>query len=78
MAVVDGIYRHFGLRLSEQARARMSAYLADNPQHKNGAHRYSLEDFGLDAESVTARFKHYTEQFQVLSPRSSLRALHTT
>ena len=66
MAAVDGIYRRFGFRLTEEARARMHAYLANNTQHKHGEHRYSLGDFGLDAHAVTARFKRYDEQFQVL------------
>lgn len=65
MATVERIYRRFGFRLSEEARARMHAYIANNKQHKHGEHRYSLDDFGLDAHAVAARFKRYNEEFQV-------------
>jgi hypothetical protein len=71
MAAVEAIYRHFRFRLSEEARARMRAYLANNPQHKHGAHRYALEDFGLDAKTVGARFRRYTEQFCIASAGSA-------
>src|SRR5262249_51471046 len=64
----EGIYRRFSFDLTQEARARMLSFLADNPQHKNGAHRYSLADFGLDAETVRARFKRYSDHF--LNPSS--------
>jgi len=78
MAVVESIYRRFGFHLSDQARARMRIYLESNPQHKNGVHRYSLEEFGLDAETVAAQFKRYTEQFHVSLACGSIRALGNT
>jgi len=68
MAAVEGIYRRFGICLTPEARARMLTFLANNPQHKNGAHRYSLADFGLDAATVRARFKRYSDHF--LNPSS--------
>jgi hypothetical protein len=34
-----------------------------NPQHKHGRHRYSSADFGLDDDSIRARFASYLEQF---------------
>ena len=74
MAVADDIYRRFGFELSDEARTRMLTFLANNPQHKNGAHRYSLADFGLDAEAVVTRFKAYTDRFGIPVARDTSRA----
>lgn len=67
LAVVRRIYAHFGLPLSEMAQARMSRYLADNPKDKHGAHQYSLEAFGLDADALSRCFKAYREHFGIPS-----------
>ena len=34
-------------------------WLARNPQHKHGVHRYELADFGLDAATVNHHFAGY-------------------
>ena len=65
MACVEKIYRYFGLDLSVEARARMQAYLARHPKDEFGTHRYSLEDFSLDADEVNAAFKGYRERFGI-------------
>lgn len=65
IACIERIYTHFGLDLSDVARARMQAYLERHPKDEFGVHRYSLEAFGLDAEEVNAAFKGYRERFGV-------------
>jgi hypothetical protein len=65
MASVEKIYRHFDLELRPEARERMQAYLARHPKDEFGTHRYSLEDFALDAEEVDAAFKGYRERFGI-------------
>lgn len=65
LASVEKIYRHFDLELSSEARERMRAYLARHPKDEFGAHRYSLEDFSLDADEVNAAFKGYRERFGI-------------
>jgi hypothetical protein len=50
---------YFGYSYDDALEARMTAWLAANPQHKHGVHRYSLEQFGLDAEAVNERFAPY-------------------
>jgi hypothetical protein len=67
IGVVKGIYRHFGLGITDEVLGQMRGYLANNPKDKHGVHRYSLEAFGLDAETVTRRFKRYTGQFGIAS-----------
>ena len=40
---------------------RARRYLAANPRHKHGAHRYRLEDFGLDEATVNHHFAAYRD-----------------
>ena len=63
IGVVDRIYRSFSLELTTEAEARMRAFLAANPKDKSGRHRYTLEEFGLDARRETERFADYTRRF---------------
>jgi Sulfotransferase family len=65
LASVEKIYRYFDLELSSEARERMQAYLARHPKDEFGTHRYSLEDFALDADEVNAAFKGYRERFGI-------------
>lgn len=65
LACIEKIYRHFDLELSAEARLRMQAYLARHPKDEFGTHRYSLEDFSLDADEVNAAFKGYRERFGI-------------
>jgi hypothetical protein len=67
LGTVRRIYAQLGMPLTENALGRMAQYLADNPQDKHGAHRYTLESFGLDGESLDRRFKGYREYFGVPS-----------
>jgi hypothetical protein len=65
IAVVRDVYRRFDLPLSAAALARMQRYLADNPQGKHGRHRYTLEQFGLDADEERARYAEYRSRFRL-------------
>jgi hypothetical protein len=65
IAVVRRIYARFDLAFTADAESRMRQYLADNPQGKNGVHRYSLATFGLHPHELTHRFKGYREHFGV-------------
>lgn len=62
---VRRIYDHFGYPYTPEMEQNINHWLADNPQHKHGVHRYSLEAFGLDAETVNQRYHHYRTQFNV-------------
>ena len=44
------------LPASRAIAARQEQWLADNRQHKHGTHRYSLREYGLDAETVRTDF----------------------
>ena len=59
------LYAHFDEPLSSEAIARMTRQVAENPQHKHGRHRYSLEEFGLTAEGVRRHFADYCERYRI-------------
>jgi hypothetical protein len=46
--------------------AAMQRFLAANPQHKGGVHRYRLEDFGLDSDRLEQRFEPYRSRYGVV------------
>jgi hypothetical protein len=55
-------YAALGLPLTEPAEGRMRTWIAANPRAKHGEHHYTLEEFGLAADSVRAAFRFYTER----------------
>lgn len=63
IGVVRAIYARFDTELTPEAETRMREFLARNPKNKSGAHRYTLEEFGLDADRETARFAAYARRF---------------
>jgi hypothetical protein len=62
---VAAVYDRFALSFTAEAERRMHAWLDANPQGKHGAHRYTLEEFGLDLAEVREAFRPYTERFGV-------------
>lgn len=62
---IQGIYDFLGLPFTDTARASMQAWLESNNQNKHGAHKYSLEDFGLDKEEVDRRLMFYRTQHDI-------------
>jgi hypothetical protein len=61
IGTVEGIYRHFGIELTEPASRAMHQMHADSKKGPRAPkHRYSLEDYGLTAEAVKERFAGLT------------------
>ena len=60
-----GIYNFLGMPFTEQARMGMLQWLDSNAQHKHGAHKYTLAQFGLTAESVEEKLAFYRERFAI-------------
>jgi hypothetical protein len=56
---VGAVCRHFGYDFSLEYERRAERWLAENPQHKHGVHRYRLGDFGLDEATVEHHFGRY-------------------
>lgn len=65
VGTVGAIYRAAGQPLEPGSAAAMSGYLAANPRHKFGVHRYDLAEFGLDADDIRERFATYTDRYDV-------------
>ncbi|WP_137146659.1 sulfotransferase [Mycolicibacterium sp. CR10] len=58
IAAVEGIYRHFGIELTDAGRAAMQASHTESKQGPRAPkHTYSLADYGLTAEQVKDAFK---------------------
>jgi len=56
IGTVRCIYEYHSYDYSDEFENGMKQWLADNRQHKHGAHRYSLEEYGLKAETVRNDF----------------------
>ena len=63
IATVQHIYAHHGYEFTELFEAAMRQWLAANRQHKHGAHRYTLEEYGLSEAQVRGDFSEYTKEF---------------
>lgn len=66
---IASIYDRLGLVLTDEALARMRAFLAANPADKHGTHSYSFSATGLDEAAVRARTRRYEEFFAVPQER---------
>jgi hypothetical protein len=62
---VRGIYNFLGIELTESVLVAMQEWLDSNNQHKHGAHKYSLEDFGLSGKEIEQRLSFYRERFSI-------------
>jgi hypothetical protein len=60
---VAAVYRDLGQPLTDEAVARMRGWVAENPRHRHGAHRYDLARFGLTEGTVMEAFAPYLERF---------------
>ena len=67
IAVVRSIYDYFGHDVKVTMETGMKNWLRANPQHKYGTHRYSLDEFDLDQETIDTQFAAYRERFNVQS-----------
>jgi hypothetical protein len=65
IGTIRRIYQHFDLELRPEVEDRMRGYVAAHPKAEHGVHRYGLEAFGLDPDSIAAASKGYSEHFGV-------------
>jgi hypothetical protein len=66
IGVVRRVYDHAGMDLAEDVEGRMRQYVRRNPQHKQGVHRYSPEQYGLsrgDVQESSERYSGWLERF---------------
>lgn len=67
MPIIERLYGFLGETLTDETRSRMEAWRRDTPREKHGAHRYDPADFGLDPAALRARFRFYSDRFDVLA-----------
>ncbi|NQU06565.1 MAG: sulfotransferase [Calditrichaeota bacterium] len=63
IAMVKRIYQKFDLEYTEEFEERIRAYLENNKQGKYGQHKYSLEEYGFNAERLYQENKNYMEHY---------------
>jgi glyoxylase-like metal-dependent hydrolase (beta-lactamase superfamily II) len=68
LGTVAKVYEHFGYDLSPEMQSRMERWLREHAQNKHGAHKYSLEDFGLNPERIDELFGEYARTVGVAKP----------
>lgn len=59
VALVERIYDHFDLELSETSRSAIQTHVDANPKNKHGKHEYNLEAYGLTEDMINQRFEFY-------------------
>jgi len=65
VAAIRRLYDALGLPFTPAVEERMKVTRKANPQHKYGAHRYRLEDYGLTSGGVEPLFARYRKRFAV-------------
>jgi hypothetical protein len=66
-ATIRKVYSMLGIEFTDDAHARMTAFLAAHPQDKYGRHRYTFADTQLDEGEMRERARRYQEYFDVKS-----------
>lgn len=62
-AVILKIYNYFNYKIDSRMESNIEKWLKENPRHKHGVHKYSLEDFGLTRAEVENRFPSYFNEY---------------
>ena len=65
LETVEAIYEYFDLTLTDEARGRMTAFMAGRRQAAHGKRVYSPEQFGLDAKTLRRDFGEYIETLNI-------------
>ena len=65
VAAIREIYEAFGIEYVAIADRSIRSFREANPRAKHGEHRYTVEEWGLDAVEISTRFEDYTEAFDV-------------
>jgi len=65
VATLGGIYGQLGMSYPAELQQRIESYVRNKPRGSRGAHRYTLEEFGLDRSTERERFRFYQERFAI-------------
>jgi len=64
ISIIRGIYEQYGLDFTPEAENAMRSWIANNPQHKHGKHKYSMEEYGLTSQDITDSMGPYLDYFK--------------
>jgi hypothetical protein len=64
-SALQGVYDFLKLPFTSAAKNNMQHWLNGNQQHRHGAHKYHLTDFGLNEVDVDKRLMFYRERFNI-------------
>jgi hypothetical protein len=65
VATIRAIYERIGRPFTADFATRIEAYVAQKPRAKHGAHRYGLEQFGIDRAALRDRYAPYCNAYMV-------------
>lgn len=71
VGTIRQLYGQIGMPFTDEYRQRIEAYMAENPRHRHGEHKYSLEDFGLSFADIDRAFGPYIRDNNVQLERTS-------
>ena len=63
VGVAADVHRRLGPPFTDGHRAKLASFATENRQHKHGRNVYKLDDYGLDAATITKDFAAYRERF---------------
>lgn len=69
--VLERVYAHANLALSEASLARMLQWDRDNAMHKQGEFKYSLAELGLEEAVIRERMSDYFELLDTLARKAA-------
>ncbi|MFZ4664990.1 MAG: sulfotransferase family protein [Prochlorotrichaceae cyanobacterium] len=63
LGMIQKIYHYFNYDFSPEMKVQLQQWIQDNPQHKHGVHRYTLDQFGLSEPQIQEKFSLYYDRF---------------
>jgi Sulfotransferase family len=63
LEVFERIYAHLGMDLSSELKGSLVRYSSRNAPGAFGSHRYTLEEYGLNGDSIRQAFGKYIDKF---------------
>lgn len=63
LGAAEKIYRHFGIPVTEEARASWCRFVETDPRGGHGAHHYQTESLGFGKEDVYATMTNYCRSY---------------
>jgi hypothetical protein len=63
--VMPGVFEAVGLAWTPVVEDRIRTWRAENPKGKRGTHEYTLDDYGLDRDTVADALASYVQRFDI-------------